>query len=100
MVTDYFCTGTTILIERDAPETKTADGIVLPDTAKKRKDSGVIRLVSPKVLASQELRIGDQVFWSSFKAEEVTLTVEGRETVFVALDAEDVTVGRRTINGS
>ena len=81
-----------ILIERLEAESRTAGGIVLPDTAKEKPKQGkVLDLGEGKVLengkrAAFQVKKGDRVLFTSYAGTEVT--VNGKE--YVIMTEEDI----------
>lgn len=84
--------GERILVKRLEPETKTAGGIVLPDTAKEKPREGkVIELGDGKLLKSgqrvkSQLKKGDRVIFTSYAGTEVT--IDGEE--YLLMSEEDI----------
>ena len=82
--------GDKILVKRLEAETKTAGGIVLPDTAKEKpKEGKVIRVGDGKVLDSGEkvpfqVKKGDRVLFSSFAGTEEK--IDGKEYLIMSED--------------
>jgi chaperonin GroES len=76
-----------IVIKRLEAETKTAGGIVLPDTAKEKPQRGEILAVGPGKLldngkrAELEVKVGDQVLFGKYSGTEVK--VAGEECVIM-----------------
>lgn len=72
------------VIVKPAPvETKTAGGIIIPDTAKERPSKGTVRAVGPGKYAEQtgvfipvSQKIGDVVLYGKFAGTEVTIDGE------------------------
>lgn len=65
-----------IVVRREAAETKTAGGILLPDTAKNKPQRGVVIAVGPGKLnddgtrAPMQLKEGDKVLFTSWAGDE------------------------------
>ena len=84
--------GDKVLVKRVEAESKTAGGIVLPDTAKEKPKRGVVQAVGDgKLLDSGErnkLQVskGDQVLFSSYAGTEIK--VDGEELLI--LDEGDI----------
>jgi chaperonin GroES len=76
-----------IVIKRLEAETKTAGGIVLPDTAKEKPQRGEVLAVGPGKLldngkrAELEIKVGDQVLFGKYSGTEVK--VSGEECVIM-----------------
>ena len=79
-----------IVVERLEAESKTAGGIVLPDTAKEKPKQGEVlslgegkRLESGK-RATFQIKVGDRVLFTSYAGSEVT--VDGVEYLIMTED--------------
>ena len=81
-----------VLIEVDVEETKTAGGILLPDTAQKKSQKGtVIAVGSGKVLDNEErlpfeVAVGDRVLFAKYSGVDIE---EGGKK-FLLLSERDV----------
>lgn len=74
--------GDRILVEPIATESKTASGIIIPDTAKEKPQEGkVVAVGSGKIVGDQkvplEVKVGDKVMFSKYGGDEIK--VEGKE---------------------
>jgi len=69
--------GERVLIEPMKAETKTASGIIIPDTAKEKPSRGTVKAVG-KTTDGKELdvKIGDTVLYGKFAGTEVELDGE------------------------
>ena len=82
--------GERVVVERDESESKTAGGIVLPDTAKDKPARGKIvsigngRLLDDGRRSELQVRVGDRVVFSSYAGE--TFKVEDRELLLMRED--------------
>jgi chaperonin GroES len=71
--------GERVVVEREEAETKTAGGIVLPDSAKDKPTRGVIvsvgdgRLLEDGSRAPLQVKVGDRVLFSSYSGQEFKL---------------------------
>jgi chaperonin GroES len=70
-------TGDRIIVRREASEEKTAGGILLPDTAKKKPQRGTILAVGPGKLNLEDgsrmpmqLKVGDVVLFTAWAGDE------------------------------
>ncbi len=83
--------GDKVVVEPLEGEDKSAGGIILPDTAKKKPQEGVVVAVGPgKVLengsrAEMAVKAGDKVIYAKYGGTEVT--VEGKDLVILDLDS-------------
>lgn len=81
-----------VVIEPLEEESKSPGGIILPDTAKKKPQGGVVVAVGPgKVLddgsrGKMAVKPGDKVIYAKYGGTEVT--VEGKE--YMILDQESI----------
>ena len=89
--------GDRVVVEREEAETKTAGGIVLPDTAKNKPSRGTIisvgdgRLLDDGSRAPLQVKVGDRVLFSSyagdqFKIGDRELLLMREEDVLAILD--------------
>ena len=84
--------GDKVVVQTTEADEKSAGGIVLPDTAKKRPQEGKVVAVGPgRVLDSGErapmsLKVGDIVIYAKYGGNEVT--VDGED--FIILDQEQI----------
>lgn len=58
-----------VLVLADPAETKTASGIIIPDTAKEKPDSGTVIAVGGKVT---EIKEGDRILYRKYAGTEVS----------------------------
>jgi chaperonin GroES len=71
--------GDRVVVEREESETKTAGGIVLPDTAKEKPTRGkVVSVGNGKLLdngqrAALQVKVGDRVLFTSYAGEQFKL---------------------------
>jgi chaperonin GroES len=67
-----------VLIEAAEPETKTASGLIIPDTAKEKPQRGkVIAVGSGKKDEPLTVKVGDTVLYGKYAGTE--LNVDGKE---------------------
>lgn len=70
--------GDRVLIEADAAETKTASGIIIPDTAKEKPLKGtVVAAGKGKKDEPVTVKAGDKVLYGKYSGTEITL--DGKE---------------------
>lgn len=63
-----------VLVEPAAAETKTAGGIIIPDTAKEKPQRGVIVAAGPgKKDEPMTVKTGDNVLYGKYAGTEVTI---------------------------
>ncbi len=81
-----------VIVERVEAETKTAGGIVLPDSAKEKPQRGkVLSVGSGKLLddgsrGEMQVKKGDEVLFTSYAGSEVKL--DGKE--YLIMDESDI----------
>lgn len=84
-----------VLVKRVTSETKSAGGLIIPDTAKEKPQQGEILAVGPGKLSEQGERIapdvkaGDKVLYGKYSGTEVT--VDG-ETVLILRESDVLAV--------
>jgi chaperonin GroES len=83
--------GDRVVIERESSESKTAGGIVLPDTAKDKPARGTVKAVGDGKLNQKtgkrvalQVKVGDRVLFSSYAGDE--FKVEGQELLLMRED--------------
>lgn len=80
--------GDKVLVKRMEAESKTAGGIVLPDTAKERpKEGEIIAVGNGKLLdngqrSDFQVKVGDKVLFASYAGTEIK--IEGDEYLIMA----------------
>lgn len=63
-----------ILVKQDAAETKTAGGIIIPDSAKEKPQRGTIILAGPgKPGQPTTVKTGDKVLYGKFSGTEIVI---------------------------
>lgn len=73
-----------VLVKRLEETTKTAGGIIIPDTAKEKPSEGLVEAVGPGVLNSEgklipmNVKVGDKVLFGKWAGTEVKLNGEER----------------------
>ncbi len=79
--------GDRVVVERDEAQSKTAGGIVLPDTAKDRPQKGKVvavgegRLTKDGARRELQVKIGDTVIFTSYAGDE--FKVDGGKKVLL-----------------
>ncbi|MCA9543211.1 MAG: co-chaperone GroES [Myxococcales bacterium] len=58
-----------VLIEQSQAETRSAGGLILPDTAQEAPTRGIIRAMAAD--ASDEIDVGDEVIYKKYSGEEL-----------------------------
>ena len=76
--------GKRVLLERVEEATTTATGIIIPDNAKEKPLSGIVRAVSPKVEEKGLVKVGDKVVLGKYAGTELTL--DGKTYLVMNLD--------------
>lgn len=76
--------GKRVLLERVEEATTTATGIIIPDNAKEKPLSGIVRAISPKVADKGLVSIGDKVVFAKYAGTE--LTIDGKTYLVMNVD--------------
>ncbi len=76
--------GKRILVERTEEVTKTASGIIIPDSAKEKPQMGKVVALSKKVEDKGEVKAGDTVLFGKYAGTEIS--VEGKEYLVMSVD--------------
>ena len=72
-----------VVIEPSPAETKTASGIIIPDSAKEKPQVGKVVLVgSPKKDEPMEIQVGDVVLFGKYSGTE--LNIDGTDYLLMA----------------
>jgi chaperonin GroES len=80
-------TGRYVLVLRDSAETKTAGGIIVPDTALERKITGRAFKVGP---ACEEIKAGDRVMVAKYGAVDFQVVMGDEHYNFMAVDESSI----------
>lgn len=67
-----------VLIQPDAAETKTAGGIIIPDTAKLKSNSGTVVAVGP---TATQVKVNDKVFYPLYGITD--FNIEGQPYIII-----------------
>ena len=73
-----------VLVKRLEENTKTAGGIIIPDTAKEKPSEGIVEAVGLGLLSSEgklipmNVKVGDKVLFGKWSGSEVKLNGEER----------------------
>lgn len=76
--------GKRVLLERIEEPTKTASGIIIPDNAKEKPLSGIVKAVSAKLEDKGIVAIGDKVVFAKYAGTE--LTIDGKPYLVMSID--------------
>ena len=72
-----------ILVQPQEAETKTASGIIIPDSAKEKPQTGKVVLVGEgKKKEQMELKVGDTVFYGKYSG--TNLTIDGTDYLLMS----------------
>ena len=72
-----------VLVEPKQAATKTAGGIIIPDSAKEKPLAGTVVLVGiAKKDETVEVKVGDTVFYGKYSGTE--LTIEGNDYLLIS----------------
>lgn len=76
--------GDRVIVEAAAAETKTAGGLIIPDTAKEKPQKGKgLQLVQVKKDEPMTVKVGDEVLYGKYAGTEVT--VDGKDYLIMHL---------------
>ena len=78
--------GKRVLLERIEEPTTTASGIIIPDNAKEKPLSGIVRAISAKVEEKGLVSVGDKVVFAKYSGTELTL--EGK--AYLVMNTDDI----------
>ena len=84
--------GDKVVVERDESESKTAGGIVLPDSAKDKPSRGTIvaigtgKLLDDGTRGEMQVKKGDRILFTSYAPE--TITIDDEE--FLLMSESDI----------
>lgn len=79
-----------VLVQRVASDEKSAGGIIIPESAKKKPLEGIVRSAGPGKLnedgsnAQMQVKEGDKVLFGSYSGTEIT--VQGEEMLILRED--------------
>lgn len=82
--------GNRVLVKRQEQEETLKGGILLPDSAKKKQETGKVIAVGPGkttedgTVRSMEIKVGDVILMDKYSGQEVTL--DGEEFVIITED--------------
>ncbi len=86
-----------MIVEPALKETKTASGIIIPDTAEKEaSDRGTVMAIGPGKMMDNgsrqaiDLSVGAQVLFKKWGKEEVELVENGAKKKLLVVSAEDI----------
>lgn len=89
--------GSNLIVECAPEETKTASGILLPDTAsKEQQDRGTVVAVGPGKMFENgsrqtiDVAVGQIVIFKKWGKEEVEIEVDGAKKKYFIVGADDV----------
>ena len=76
-----------VLVKRTEEDTKTAGGIIIPDTAKEKPLAGKVIAVGPGTSEiKMEVKVGDQVLYGKYAGQEIN--VDG--TDYLIMKQQDI----------
>jgi chaperonin GroES len=80
--------GDRVLVEAAEAESKTAGGIIIPDTVKEKPQKGVVVAVGPGKKKDEPvtLKVGDKVLYGKYSGTEIS--IDGKE--FLIMRQDDV----------
>ncbi len=78
--------GQRVLVERVEESTTTATGIIIPDNAKEKPLSAIVKAISKEVKEDGEIDVEDKVVFAKYSGTEITL--DGEE--YLVLNTDDI----------
>lgn len=78
--------GKRVLLERIEEPTTTASGIIIPDNAKEKPLSGIVKAVSAKLAEKDLIAVGDRVVFGKYAGTELTL--DGK--AYLVMNVDDI----------
>ncbi len=78
--------GQRVLVERVEEPTTTATGIIIPDNAKEKPLSAVVKAISKEVKEDGEIDVEDKIVFAKYSGTEITL--DGKE--YLVLNTDDI----------
>lgn len=76
--------GERVLVERVEEPTTTASGIIIPDNAKEKPLSGVVRAVSKSVAEEGLVSVDSEVVFAKYSGTEIA--IDGKDYLVLNLD--------------
>jgi len=76
--------GKRVLLERIEEPTTTASGIIIPDNAKEKPLSGIVKAISAKLEDKGLVAKGDKVVFAKYAGTELTL--DGKPYLVMSID--------------
>lgn len=76
--------GKRVLVERTEEVTKSAGGIIIPDSAKEKPQMGKVVAVSKKLDDKGEVKYGDTVLFGKYAGTEIK--VDGNDYLVMSID--------------
>jgi chaperonin GroES len=73
-----------VIVKRVENETKTASGIVIPDSAAEKPDQGEVLAVGPGETKALSVKVGDRVLFGKYSGQ--TVKVDGDELLVMKED--------------
>ena len=78
--------GERVLVQREEEASKTSSGIYIPDNAKEKPLTGIIKAVSKNTKDGTNLKEGDKIVFGKYSGTELTL--EAKE--YLVLEIKDI----------
>ena len=81
-----------ILVKRNKVEEKNIGGIILPDSAQSKQDTGIVIATGPGKkdksgnLIAISVKVGDNIMWDKYGGQEVSINEED----FIMVKSDDV----------
>ncbi len=78
--------GQRVLVERIEEPTTTSTGIIIPDNAKEKPLSAIVKAISKEVKEEGEIAVEDKVVFAKYSGTDITL--ENKE--YLVLNTDDI----------
>jgi len=78
--------GQRVLVERLEEPTTTATGIIIPDNAKEKPLTAVVKAISKEVEEEGNIAVEDKIVFAKYSGTDITL--EGKE--YLVLNTDDI----------
>jgi chaperonin GroES len=78
--------GQRVLVERVEEQATTPSGIIIPDNAKEKPLSGIVRAISKEVEEDGEIKVDDKVVFAKYSGTEIA--IDGAE--YLVMNTDDI----------
>ncbi len=78
--------GQRVLVERLEEPTTTATGIIIPDNAKEKPLTAIVKAISKEVEEEENIAVNDKIVFAKYSGTDITL--DGKE--YLVLNTDDI----------